>query len=396
MSTTHIHLDPIGGIAGDMFVAAMLHAFPAHETAVIEAAEALSGVSCRQEVFRDAVLCGGRFVVGHHHHNAHHDNTHWHANWRDIRASIEQSRLPGTARCHAIGIFAALAESEARVHGRSVDDVIFHEVGNADSIADIVAAAVLIDAVGPASWSVGSLPMGGGTVHTAHGVMPVPAPATALLLEGFLLHDDGVGGERVTPTGAAILKYLAAGTSGPAGRLVASGYGFGTRELPGRSNVLRVLVRQSAADPAHRELGVITFEVDDQSAEDLAAGLDRLRAHQGVHDVLQTAVFGKKGRMATQVQVLARPDLLEEIVEKCFFETTTIGLRTQVVHARALPRRSRDFSVDGIPIRVKQVERPGGMTGKAESDDVLSLAGHAARASARQRAVALAEAPDDA
>ncbi len=390
--TTHIHLDPIGGIAGDMFVAAMLNALPAHEAAVIAASAALSGVACRQESFRDAVLCGGRFVVDHHHLHGHHHHRHW----RDIRASIEQSGLAADVRQHAIGIFAALAEAEARVHGRAVNDVSFHEVGNADSIADIVAAAVLIGAVGPANWSVGSLPMGGGSVQTAHGVMPVPAPATALLLEGFLLHDDGIEGERVTPTGAAILKYVGARSSGPGGKLLASGYGFGTRQLPGRSNVLRVLVLQRLADQVHRELGVITFEVDDQSAEDLAAGLDRVRAHAGVHDVLQAAVFGKKGRMATQVQVLARPDLLDEIVEECFFETTTIGLRTQVVHARALPRRSRDFSVDGIPVRVKQVERPGGVTGKAESDDVLVLAGHAARAAARQRAVALAEVPDDA
>jgi uncharacterized protein (DUF111 family) len=136
---------------------------------------------------------------------------------------------------------------------------------------------------------------------------------------------------------------------------------------------------------------VISFEVDDQSAEDLAAGLDRLRQHPGVHDVLQLAAFGKKGRIATQVQVLARPDALEDIVDACFFETTTIGLRTHVVQARALRRELREVRVDDAVVRVKRVARPGGATGKAESDDVLALAGHAARSARRRAAEAAAE-----
>jgi uncharacterized protein (DUF111 family) len=220
-------------------------------------------------------------------------------------------------------------------------------------------------------------------------MMPVPAPATALLLEGFATVDDGVGGERVTPTGAAILKHLAPAASRRAGVLTQSGFGFGTRRLPGLSNCLRVLVfeaTESAVPSGHRELAVVSFEVDDQSGEELAAGIDRLRAMEGVHDVVQMAAFGKKSRLAVHVQVLAAPAHLDEVVAGCFRETTTIGLRTHMVQGRALRRRFEDVEVEGQSVRVKLVERPGGMTGKAEADHVLPLATQAARARVRRAA----------
>ncbi len=280
------------------------------------------------------------------------------------------------------------------MHGIAAEKVAFHEVGAADSVADIVAAAWLISAIGPATWSVSPLPTGSGQVKTAHGIMPVPAPATALLLEGFATHDDGIGGERVTPTGAAILRHLAPASRRPPGKLRASGFGFGTRRLPGISNCLRALVfeTEGAADtPAHRELAVISFEVDDQSGEDLAAGLERIRATEGVHDVVQMAAIGKKGRMAVHVQVLARPDLLEEVVSACFTQTTTIGLRTHVVQGRALPRRFANVSVGGQEITVKLAERPEGVTGKAEADHLTASTSHAARVELRHTAEELAK-----
>jgi uncharacterized protein (DUF111 family) len=278
------------------------------------------------------------------------------------------------------------------------DDVTFHEVGAVDSIADIVAAAALIEAVGPARWTVASLPVGGGTVRTAHGPMPVPAPATALLLEGFAMHDDGIAGERVTPTGAAILRHLGCAASAPiSGTLRHSGYGFGTRRLPGISNCLRALVFEAerAASPGHRELAVISFEVDDQTGEDLAIGLERLRTSAGVHDVVQMTAFGKKSRLAVHVQVLAAPDALDDVVDACFRETTTIGLRTHLVQGRALARRFAAVDVEGHAMTVKLVERPGEdsaaqVTGKAEADHLRPVASHAARTRLRQQAERLA------
>jgi uncharacterized protein (TIGR00299 family) protein len=395
----HIHLDPLGGAAGDMFAACLLDAFPAHRPAVIAAAEGLAGVPCAFVAHSDGTLTGGRFEVqagrSHTHGHLHADHSHAHVAWRDIRQQIERSALGEGVKAHAVGIFAVLAAAEARVHGRDVDAVAFHEVGAADSIADIVAAAALIDAIGPAGWSVGPLPVGGGMIHTAHGPMPVPAPATALLLEGFLLRDDGIGGERVTPTGAAILRYLnCASGRASGGRLSASGFGFGTRVLPGISNCLRALVfevAETSVPGLHRELAVVAFEVDDQSGEELAAGLERVRATPGVHDVVQMAAFGKKSRLAVHVQVLVAPDALEAAVEACFRETTTIGLRTHLVQGRALRRRFERVEVDGHEVQVKLVERPEGvMTAKAEADDIRGFPTHAARGRIRRDAEMLA------
>lgn len=412
----HLHLDPMGGMAGDMFVAALLDAFPEHAAAVQEAAAELAGVACRLLPHRDSVLTGSRFQVDapdphhhgdhdhhgephhhgdHHDHDHHHRRDHHHTAWRDIRTRIQHSTLPPGVRRHAIGIFAQLAEAEGQVHGISTDEVSFHEVGNADSIADIVAAAWLIDAFPSATWSVGPLPLGSGRVRTAHGMLPVPAPATALLLRDLPVIDDGIPGERVTPTGAAILRHLApTPRKGLAGRIARTGFGFGTRTLPGMSNIVRVLAFTRQDQPAagqHRELSVVGFEVDDQSPEDLATALDRLRAIPGVHDVLQSPVFGKKGRMGAHIQVLVRPDATEAAVEACFDETTTIGLRIHQVQGRTLARQVREVEIEGHTLRVKTVERPGGRSSKTEADDVLAHPGHAARTRLRRAAEEVAE-----
>ena len=386
----HLHLDPLGGIAGDMFVAALLDLMPEHRDDVVRGAESLAGVPCRLHNHSDATLIGKRFEVN----AAEAEHAH-HVHWRAIRARLGASDLSEPVRAHAIGIFGCLAEAEARVHGVTPDAVAFHEVGAADSIADIVAAAWLIAAIGPATWTVGALPIGSGRVRTAHGVMPVPTPATALLIEGLATQDDGIEGERVTPTGAAILRHLAAASARrPPAILRGSGYGFGTRALPGISNCLRVLsfdLQTSRPSQEHRELAVIAFEIDDQSGEELAAGLDRVREAEGVHDVIQIAAFGKKGRLTIQVQVLARPDCLDAAIDVCFRETTTIGLRTYFVQGRALARRFAEIEGPHRSVRVKLVERPDGVTGKIESDHVLGLAGHAARTRLRRDAERRAE-----
>jgi uncharacterized protein (TIGR00299 family) protein len=381
----HIHLDPLGGIAGDMFIGALLDAFPDLTEGAIAAAQTLAPIRCSLKPHRDHALAGQRFAVeetAHHHHHTH---------WSGIRASILHSSLSEPVKTHAIGIFAGLAEAESRIHGVPANDIAFHEVGAADSIADIVAAAWLIAALGPATWSTSPLPLGAGTVETAHGRLPIPAPATALLLQGLPVTDDGIPGERVTPTGAAILRYLAC-IPRPSGLLMgATGIGFGTRQLPGLSNCLRVLVFERHAPthaPAipHRTLLVVTFEVDDQSPEDLATGLDHLRATAGIHDVLTMPAIGKKGRMTTHIQILAAPDQEEPILAACFEQTTTIGLRTQLVAARALPRNLATATIDGRQIRLKTVHRPSGPTTKAELDDLAPLSTHAARTRLRRQA----------
>jgi uncharacterized protein (TIGR00299 family) protein len=391
----HVHLDPVGGIAGDMFVAALLDAWqdqaPELADQVIAAVRAVGvgdDVDIEHLAHRDDVLTGSRFAVSREHTGPADGSDHQHVHWRSLRARLLEAPLAPTVRDRAIAIFALLAEAEAGVHGVAVDDATFHEVGAWDSIADIVAAAYLIETLGVARWSVGTLPLGRGRVRCAHGELPVPAPATVRLLEGFAFHDDGRAGERVTPTGAAILKQLDAGTPMDAEprQLTRSGLGFGLRRLDGMSNVLRVLAFEPVEPVGgmHEQVAVVSFDIDDQTAEDLAIGLDHLRQEDGVLDLVQTPAFGKKGRMVTVVRLLARPGKIEAVIAACFRETTTLGVRWMVEQRHCLARRDVVIE-DGS--RVKLAARPDReMTAKAESDDRATIRGHRAREIIRKEA----------
>jgi uncharacterized protein (TIGR00299 family) protein len=381
----HIHLDPIGGIAGDMFAATLLDLFPGFVDPCLAAVRGLIGtdaeISLKNSTFSG--FAGAQFGV-----RPVRSDDHAHRAWRDIRAMLQAGPLDEAASRHAVGIFQRLADAEAKVHGAEPDDVHFHEVGAVDSVADIAAAGFLIAALGPVSWSVGALPLGGGTVKTRHGVMPVPAPATVRLLEGFTLTDDGITGERVTPTGAAILAHLepAFESTVPNGRLIAAGMGFGTRTLPDRPNVLRTLAFErnnlSAASGTKDQIGVIRFEIDDQTGEDLAVALDRLRSDDNVLDALQIPAFGKKGRMMVSVQILVRPQALDDIAAMVMKETTTLGVRTRLDDRRIVMRRE---VTDARGVQVKIAERAGHKTAKADMDDIASKGeDHAGRTNLRR------------
>jgi len=400
----HIHLDAVGGVAGDMFIAAMLDAFPDLRNGMLGAIRA-AGLPADVHVgfaeHQDHALTGLRFrvieprvaelMVAAHHHP--------HTPFADIRTHLQGCALTPTVRMHAIEIFTLLAEAEAKVHGKTVDTVSFHELGEWDSIADIVGAAYLIDAVARivpgalldavvTTWSVGTLPLGRGRVKTAHGMLPVPTPATALLLAGFEFADDGLEGERVTPTGAAILRHLGCTQTAArrARRLLRTGIGFGTRTFPGISNVLRVLAFEEARENrGGDEVAQVQFEVDDQTPEDLAIALDKLRSHPAVLDVLQTPAFGKKGRMTMHIQLLAEVADMEGVFDACFSETTTIGLRFQVMQRRKLARASTTVEAAGRQMRVKVAERPGRKTAKVEADDLLNVMGGRAERERLQR-----------
>ncbi|MGD9536078.1 MAG: LarC family nickel insertion protein [Alphaproteobacteria bacterium] len=392
----HIHFDPVGGVAGDMIAAALLDAFPEHAGQVVDAVAEITGGEARAQLvaFRDHTLAGHRFEV------LVPRAPHEHISLAEIEARLAASALPSAVKDRAGAIFSRLAEAEAGVHGIAPERVTFHEVGALDSIADIVAAATMIEAIGPASYSIGPLPLGSGRIETAHGTLPVPAPAVVDLLAGFVVHDDGIAGERVTPTGAAVIRQLNPRPAPvPTGRLLRRGLGFGTRRLPGLSNVLRILVLEATQQPDDRgwtqeHVALIAFEVDDQSPEDLALGLERVRAVAGVLDVLQLPVTTKKGRLAVQVQVLAVPEARDAVIHACFEQTTTIGLRHALVERAVLSRH-----MAGTPeLRVKVATRPSGRrTAKPESDDLAKQANRRERDAARRRAVvaALTDNADD-
>ncbi|MDA1308463.1 MAG: LarC family nickel insertion protein [Proteobacteria bacterium] len=396
----HIHLDPVGGLAGDMFLAAVLHAWPEMEEPVFSAmrtaglpkdwsVEAVAGSS--------AGITGMRVKItgdaGHHHHAT--------GSFRQIKERLQAAGLASGVLARAIAIFQLLAEAEGEIHGKPIDQVHFHEIADWDSIADIVGAAAAIEAIGASGWSVGDLPMGAGTVMTAHGRLPVPAPATALLLRGYRLVDDGLPGERVTPTGAAILAHLEATQTDPiqtgrrpGGRLARTGHGLGTRELKGAPNMVRLLAFDDAAPRPTgdgrrvTEVGVISFEVDDQTPEDLAAGIEHLRASHGVLDVVQSTVTGKKGRIAISLRLLCRVEEIEPVIEACFVQTTTIGLRWRIEQRVELAREDVEIEVTGLRLGAKTVARPGAnVTTKVDMDAVARQTGTQAERARLRRAV---------
>jgi uncharacterized protein (TIGR00299 family) protein len=387
-------LDPVGGVSGDMFIAAVLDAWPALAVPVLTAIRDSglppgSNVSLAQR--RSGGIAGSGFVFAG-------SAAAPSGAYPDFRRRLAEARLSEPIRAHALAILKLLAEAEAAVHRVPLETVHFHELADWDTQADIVGAAAIIDLLDGAHWHCRPLPLGSGTVRAAHGLLPVPAPATAHLLVGFSFGlDDGVPGERVTPTGAAILRYLAPRGfgEGPPGKLIATGVGAGTRHLPGIPNVLRVL--GFAGEEAAREtVLVIEFDIDDQSPEELATGFDHLRQVPGVRDVVSFQGVGKKGRWVQAVRVMADPGHRDAVVVAVFQETATLGLRLRREERAVLARQTVVVEDENGPVRVKLADRPGRRTGKAEADDVaargVGAEGRAhLRRSAIQRALRKAE-----
>ncbi len=390
---TEIRLDPVGGVSGDMFIGAASDAWPDLQLQLEQILAAVPfppGCSVRFGRALRGGISAATFQL-----SVQPDTGNGAHSFDDVRKFLAASGVPAEVSKHALGIYGLLAEAEAAVHGVPVDEVHFHEIGDWDSIADVVGAAVVIAAFPQARWYTQSLPIGSGSVATAHGRLPVPAPAAAWLMRGLRSHDDGIAGERVTPTGAAIVRYVAAQTSPTKSSLefLRIGYGGGSKELPGLPNILRLLVFGSPASAdSSREtsdsVAVIRFEVDDQTPEDLALGLDRLRALPGVLDVAMWSAQGKKGRMLFAVQVLAQEGHQQAIIEACLAETATIGVRCHAENRMILPRHESLAPGPAGTLRVKQVDRPGGqVTRKVEADDLAALGlDYAQRHQARRRA----------
>jgi uncharacterized protein (TIGR00299 family) protein len=379
-----IVLDPIGGVSGDMFLAGELDAWPALAKPVLAAVRESLPAGCEVSVEARASgdLPGAGFAFKG-------DGSLPTGSYEAFHDRVGKARLPASARRRALEMLKLLAEAEATVHRVAVDRVHFHELADWDTQADLVGAAMAIDLLEGAAWHCRPLPLGSGTVRSAHGRLPLPAPAAAELLKGFAFRDDdGIAGERVTPTGAVILRHLGAEVPPPAalGSLVATGVGAGARQLPGLPNVLRVLgfARGHSLD----SVLVIEFDIDDQSPEDLAAGLGRLREVAGVRDLISFQGIGKKGRWIQSIRIMADPARREPVIAAVFDETTTLGLRIRQEERAVLSRRTVIVEDAGREVHVKIAERPTRRTAKAEADDVASKAKGAAGRSALRRAAA--------
>jgi hypothetical protein len=297
-----------------------------------------------------------------------------HRSLRAIRRLLRRASISPAARRLADGIFRRIAEVEATIHAVPVDRVHLHEVGAIDSIADVVAACVLLDDLGADRVVVSELPLGGGTVRAAHGVLPVPAPATLALLKGVPVRSGPVATELVTPTGAAVLTAAAdAFGEMPPLRPRRSGLGAGDRDLAELPNLLRVIEGETGAAPGETVL-VVEANLDDLNPQVYGHLRERLMAAGGL-DVFYTAVQMKKDRPGTQVTVLCREEALNGVAEALFRESTTIGIRWQRAMRRELAREEVRVRLPGGTVRLK-VSRLGDEVTRVapEYDDCRELA----------------------
>ena len=363
-------LHPFSGISGDMTLGALVAVGLDPEwLRSLPARLALDGVAVEiRDVQRAGIACTKvDFTIPPQPHGRH---------LRHIREILARADAPSRVKERADSAFTLITEQEAAVHGTTPERVHLHEVGAVDAILDIVGAIWGFDLLGVTEVYCGPITTGDGVVTAAHGTMPVPAPATMKLLEGHVVRSGPVGaGELVTPTGAALVRVLSRGPEPRAYVPRRSGFGAGTKEFPDRANALRVVLCDPAPEGGGMEdLCMLSCEVDDMSAEYLAAAFERLRAG-GALDVVTHPVQMKKGRPGVRVDVLAPVHMADALESAMLLETTSIGVRRAMVRRRALPREARHVSVLGHQVGVKVVTLPDGrVRGKPEFEDVQRVA----------------------
>ena len=366
-------LDPFSGISGDMTLGALigvgldaewLRALPAR----IGLPEV--GVDIR-EVLRGEIVCWKvDFDIPPQPHGRH---------IAQIRELVDASDAPAAVRERAGRVFWSIAEAEGEIHGLPPSEVHLHEVGAVDAILDVVGGIWGFAELGVEDVRCGVIRTGDGTVRAAHGVLPVPAPATLKLLEGHRVSPgpDGAG-ELVTPTGAALVRELSTGA--PPREFVprASGFGAGTKDFPGRANALRIVladVERGAPTTSRREtIALVAADLDDMTPEYLAAVAERARV-EGALDAVLVPVVMKKGRQGTRIEILCAPADAERFESLLLRETSTIGVRRTEASRSVLRREERTAEVLGHSIRVKVVTLPSGeIRAKPEFDDVQRCA----------------------
>jgi len=406
----HLHFEPTSGIAGDMAVAALVDlGVPASVVTGAVKAMGVRGLRVSFGKRKRGSFVGKSFDVtwpgrvarraheydhhygfaleGHTHDHGHdhdhdhdHDHHHDHRDYAEIKKLLKKAKLDADVRALAGDIFARIAEAEAKLHGTKVDRVAFHEVGAYDSIADVVGVAAAIAYLAPAS--IGSLPpvVGTGHAHTAHGVVPVPAPATAALLSGIPIVPEGEG-ELTTPTGAAILAAVVDRFGAlPPLALRATGYGAGTKQLADRANVLRAVVGEPlgvADEAAAPEVVLLEANIDDMSGE-LVAPLAEALTEAGAIDVWSAPILMKKGRPAVQVSALAPPATVAAVERAFFRNSTTLGLRRRRLERVVLARSFIKVATRYGAVRAKLAALDGEVLGAhPEFEDCRRLAARA-------------------
>jgi uncharacterized protein (TIGR00299 family) protein len=350
-----VYLDCFSGISGDMFLGALLDAgLPLDQLEEGLSSLPLHGyrIETRREARRQ--IFGTRFSV------AVEEGQHAHRDLKMIRTIIQKADLPETVREKSIGIFESLARVEGEIHHRPAEQVHFHEVGAVDSIIDIVGTIYGLEYLKVEKVFASPLPLGSGFTRSAHGTIPVPAPATLALLKGVPLLDGGTPHEMVTPTGAALIRGLA-GSFGPMPPMTIDtiGYGVGSRDLPDRPNLLRILMGRDRPGDATETVVVLETNVDDTSPEWLGFLMERL-LDAGALDVIFIPVQMKKGRPGVQIQVIGGPDQGDLLMAILMEETTTLGIRFRYSQRRVVPRSFKMVDTPWGRIRVKTIMQRDG------------------------------------
>lgn len=304
--------------------------------------------------------------------HAHENHGHEHAPHRSLKTIlgiIDAAPLKETVKRRAAHAFQLIGEAEAAIHSIPLETVHFHEVGAVDTIVDIVCAAAGCEALGVDRWMASPLNVGSGTVKCAHGTLPVPAPATLALLGDAPVYATGVAMERVTPTGAALLRMLNVtyGTL-PAMSVKARGYGAGGRDTAGEPNLLRILVGEAQEGAENNEAIAVIETVIDDATPQLLAYVSELLLEAGAWDVYRLPVQMKKGRTGIQMTVLSSPDSMPALRDLLLRETTTIGLRWRMENKLALAREFVDVDTEWGKIRIKVARWPSGEVANASPE----------------------------
>ena len=383
-----IYLDCSMGAAGDMLMAALYELLD-DKQAFLDTMRGLGlpGIEISAE---PAVKCG---ITGTHmkvlvhgseeldalhdhlhehaHEHSHDHEHHHHTGLHEIEHLLSHLDLPQTVRDDALAVYHRIAEAESKVHGRPVDQIHFHEVGTLDALADVVGVCLLMHLLAPEKVYASSVHVGCGQVKCAHGILPVPAPATALLLAGVPIYGGVIQGELCTPTGAALLTHFVTKFGElPAMRLLKSGYGMGTKDFPAANCVRAMLGEQDAPT---EEILELSCNLDDCTGEAIGFAMERL-LDAGALDVYWTSVGMKKNRPGILLTCMCRPLDREKMVELLFRHTTTLGVRESAFRRYTLSRESKTIQTPDGDIRVKVSTGYGVAREKPEFEDLAKIA----------------------
>lgn len=380
-----LYLDCGMGAAGDMLTAALLELTDDPAAAVEELNHlGIPGVRFCVEKTQKCGITGTHMHVfvwdeeehahmhehglEHHHHHAH---DHSHNDMAGIAHILSHLHISETVRSHVLAVYDLIARAESHVHGVAVDQIHFHEVGNMDAIADITAVCYLLEKLKIDQIFASAVHVGSGQVTCAHGILPVPAPATAHILKDVPIYSGQIRGELCTPTGAALLKHFVSefGTM-PVMTISAVGYGMGKKDFPA-ANCVRAMLGQ--LDRQTDAVAELSCNLDDMTGEEIGFAMEQLLG-AGALDVFTSPIGMKKSRPGIMLTVLCKPDDKAAMVQQIFRHTTTLGIRETVLNRYTLERKTETIQTPYGPVRQKVASGYGVRRCKAEYEDLARLA----------------------